>query len=101
MKPETKVNCKIELLTERVTAAEEGGFLSWLQDTHFAAKSAVEFVFFGFQIKSGLKVDPELLGKAEIQREPQGRVRADRPLAQDYLVDTARRHTDIRCEPVL
>src|SRR3990172_3188273 len=54
-----------------------------------------------FQIIVGLQAHPELLRSAEMPRQPDCGVRRDATLAEDDLVDAARRHADRASKGVL
>src|SRR5262245_7548181 len=53
------------------------------------------------QVEIGLEPHPEARRVAEALREAQRRVGADAALAEDDLVDAARRHADLACQRVL
>lgn len=54
-----------------------------------------------FKVVVQLQTQPETLRCPEVAREAQGRVGRDGALAEDDLVDPARRHLDIPRQPVL
>jgi hypothetical protein len=58
-------------------------------------------VALGLELEPDLKVEPEAFGGAEVPREPESRVRGDAALAEDDLVDTPSRDTNVLGQAVL
>lgn len=58
-------------------------------------------VALGLELEPDLKVEPEAFGGAEVPREPKSRVRGDAALAEDDLVDTPSRDTNVLGQAVL
>ena len=58
-------------------------------------------VTLGLEFESNLKVEPEALGGAEVSREPKSGVRSDATLAEDDLVHTPSRDTNVLGQAVL
>src|SRR5260370_3046674 len=74
------------------------GFPQYL---HFSQKSRPEPVPLDLKVVAHLEVEPKALGGAEEPRQAQGRVRRDRPLPVDNLIDPAWRHAQPLREAVL
>lgn len=55
----------------------------------------------GLELESCLEVEPEALGGAEVPGEPKSGVRGDAAPAEDDLLDTPGRNTDVLCRSVL
>ena len=58
-------------------------------------------VALGLEFEPDLDVEPEALGSAEVPREPKSGVSGDAALAEDDLVDTPGRNTDVLGQAVL
>lgn len=58
-------------------------------------------VSLGLELEANLEVEPEAIGGAEIPREPKRRVSGDAALAEDDLVDTPSRDTNVLGQAVL
>ena len=58
-------------------------------------------VAFGFEFEPYLKVEPEAFGGAEVPREPKSCVSGDAALAEDDLVDTPSRDSNVLGQAVL
>jgi predicted dithiol-disulfide oxidoreductase (DUF899 family) len=71
------------------------------QGSHLASKAPAQAVPLHFQIVAGLEVQPEALRHPEIAGQSQRCVCGDGPLAQDDLVDAARRDGNVFRQLVL
>ncbi len=58
-------------------------------------------VALGLEFESDLEVEPEAFGGAEVPREPKSGVSGDSALAEDDLVDTTGRNTNVLGQAVL
>lgn len=70
-------------------------------DVDLFFESAAQTIPLDIEVVLYLEVQPELLGRAEEARQPQGGIGRDRSLPMDDFVDPARWNADLLGEPVL
>jgi len=73
----------------------------WSDRLHFSLQPVGKSVSRLFQVEINLQPQPEPLRSTKVTGEPEGRIRTDGPLAEDDLVDSARRHADLARQAVL
>jgi integrase len=66
-----------------------------VKNAHLSGQARTKHVALGLEIEPCLQVEPEALRRAEVPRQAQRGVGADRPLAMHDLIDPARRDRNV------
>ena len=105
-----KLQKSIEHAGGRVDKVQRMGIRPFARDTrkrtsgfyvNFVFDAPPKLVLLLLQIEPRLEIQPKPLGEAEITREAECRVRADRALPENNLVDAARRNADVFSQTIL